>query len=402
MNVNIPNQKNIFEVLNKSYESLKTKLQGINFYKLAFFFLFFNVLMGGDGLINSIFFYKQIEPQTLNWSYAIEQSNDIFQYQNFTESIEFDKNYDHRAKMTFRLFVPLIIKFLPFKDKQSIILQILLIEAIFGYLFFLLSFNFLKKWGFEIEQSFLILFSISLTFWGRSFFIDTWGSFDAIAYFLLFLAVIYYENPIQYLFLFLAFWVDERAILISPAICVGNLVLCILKNNQTFSWVFLIKKLVIPFFIVCIYLAFRITLVKKYDFVTFTPESMFNEFFNYIFKFQSLYFPLNLAISFEGLWIFYLALLIYLISQKKYLFSMTLIGLSFPTILSSFLVFDVNKSLFYFFPIIIYCLIISKRIFTEQSFKALLFSCVIICFIIPTTVNLSYLYPTPIKVLKFL
>jgi hypothetical protein len=123
----------------------------------------------------------------------------------------------HESKIAFRLLMPVLGRLIPSESVKMRIGVLLFLQHIVGLLFYVFVAKWVEKLCGDKVIAVLVCFSFAFTFIGKSFFWDMEGFFDGVAFFLAFMAI-YQYGIFTFVFLFLSFWVDERAIIASPLI----------------------------------------------------------------------------------------------------------------------------------------------------------------------------------------
>jgi len=134
----------------------------------------------------------------------------------------------HQSKRTFRLTAPLVGKLLPGATRDGKLLALFLFQHGLGILFFyLLLLLFLNVTGDKVF-SLSVTVGMAFVYVGNAFFWDLYGWFDGFAYVSL-TAALYCLATRRYgwmtLMLLLAYWTDERAIFVSPALLLWSIFL---------------------------------------------------------------------------------------------------------------------------------------------------------------------------------
>jgi len=207
----------------------------------------------------------------------------------------------HYSKRAFRLFMPIVAKTLHLSVSGLLILQ-----AIFGVLFFYFSAKLLYRYSNEKIGTFLFVVGLSGIYLGKSFFLDYWLFFDGVAFFFILLSM-YFRNPILiFLSISCAFWTDERSLGAAFAIMVFHLFVSN-KKNGSFDWA--LKQLIPLFVALCVYVFMRIFLSTRFG-LTIAYEGI-----GPIWSIQNFvkYMPLAIFMFFESYWLLILSGFLYLI-----------------------------------------------------------------------------------------
>lgn len=119
----------------------------------------------------------------------------------------------HETKLSFRLTVPLIIHVFHIGFTGVIIM-----EYLFGILFFYLTAKLIYELSGNRAYAFLITLASGLIFTGTAAFVESRGMFDGIAITLLLLAIFSKKPVLIAFFVFIASFTDERALVASSLV----------------------------------------------------------------------------------------------------------------------------------------------------------------------------------------
>tara|TARA_Y100000996_G_scaffold401504_1_gene372514 strand:+ start:476 stop:1588 length:1113 start_codon:yes stop_codon:yes gene_type:complete len=299
-----------------------------------------------------------------NWSDQYEKSANIF------SNIDRASGYSHKAKVNVRITVPIIIKILDLSPIGLIILK-----NISGIIFIFLI---LKLFFIIIEDKYLsILLTLCCTFigFGKASTIDPSQIFDGLSLMLV-LCSFLLNNPILIMVsLVSGFFNDERTIISAFLFTLYYFQFnsrLKMKNDNKYP---LIAFLSIIFFISCrAYMQLKLGMDAPIDGVGSTT------FLDQINSISIGYF-----MFLEGFWIIvlYSVYLVWNTNKKNPLFIFTITSFILGS-LSSFLVFDHGRSLFYSFPIIFFALSYIKPLIDYEKLKSIIVATLISSILIPT------------------
>lgn len=281
-------------------------------------------------------------------------------------------------KRQFRLTMPVIGHFLHLNVLGLIILQQLVGILFFGLLILLIS----NITGDRVI-GILMTTGLAFTYLGKASFVDLWPWFDGVAYCLL-AAAMYSRKPVLIsLFILLAAFTDERALVASALVFFWwklqnqkeskmSLSTIVMPDLQSFA-------VVIAWIV---YFSIRIFLTKRYGFLT---HSGYMTGAGAAFKITYKYFTFGVLSGIEWFWIYILAGIVLLLKQKNYMTTFLLISMLGVILLIAFDVFDVTKSTTYVFPAIFICLyLFIKNGETIKNLRYFAIIVMILCFLLPS------------------
>lgn len=326
-------------------------------------------------LSTGAYFYLPTAMKDENWNSFNEKKEHPFTPLNYDPG-------SHAAKKTFRLTVPLIAKVLHLGNYSVFLLQFI---ASILLLFFTISL--VEKITSDSISGLIASIGLVFIYAGHAGFTDINTWFDEFAYLFLLLAMFYEKPLLIFLFIQLACWTDERAIISSLLI---------------FLWWKLKEEGILNF--------------KDFFKVKFNSLSVLIALVFYVIErlslsaITNLHTPLSnvglkpllddvdfmgMAIwtSLEGFWILVIVSLILLWKEKKVALFTTAISLLTILALGSFSVFDKTRSGSYMFPIIFISIYILKNYFSLKDVRIILLIVASICFLFPSYYIISDVRP---------
>lgn len=145
----------------------------------------------------------------------------------------------HEAKRTFRLTMPLLGKMIPSTSVQGRRIAMIAAQYIAGVLFFALTAALFSEVCGSRLAGLAATLSFALCSVGQAFFLDLHGFFDGMAFFFLAVAMWARRPWLIGLAVFLACWVDERAIVVAALVLLWTIVR---DSSGMLSW----KALFVP------------------------------------------------------------------------------------------------------------------------------------------------------------
>src|SRR5690606_11936790 len=331
-----------------------------------------------------------------SWSFIEIQAQNLLRPEGIEEAIR-------RENMIMRWTLP----GLSYITRHNLILM-LIIQAALGVYFV----YWIGKWAFQLTQdkiltTFFVL-SISNTFVGIWHFAEVHGYGDGIAYFGLLAAMLHRKPWASFLFLLIAFFTDERAVLAGGFLLLWNMIqraydLNSFTPNTLFPAIFQGRNRVI-------WLGWRVYLsIRFYVKSTYFPDHEYStigtpELFD---KMHRMGFGSSVWTTFEAFWFLLVgaALLLYL-TQKKTLLGMLSLAF-FILFLSTAFVHDIDRSLAYGFPFLLIAFFIFQKEASQRAFRLVMFICAMGCIIHPQVFYMGYnkiiwLEPLPLKIFQFI
>lgn len=243
----------------------------------------------------------------------------------------------HEAHITFRLTAPLIGKLLATHNVEQRMLDLFIIQNLFGFLFFYFLIVFAENnFGNRLASVLLPWCFVSL-YAGKTFFNDTYFFFDGMAYFFLLLTVCTRKPWIVFAGLLLAFFTDERSVIGSGFVLLYHMV----KDNGKKP-----DKLIIGTIIsaVGIYVALRVLLLQSYFGLTIPHGDI--AFSHIVQHTRFRFIVLGIFTAFKSFWLVLAIGIFYLKGfWSKAIFAGTLLAI----VLAGISVFDFSRSISYGF-----------------------------------------------------
>jgi hypothetical protein len=326
-----------------------------------------------------------------SWKAKSEQINGTYISSNYSAE-------SHESKLTFRI-IPSILGRLSFSNELRMqMLFLFLLQSITGlyciYILLKYIYRYTQNWTYSIFAT-TGLMAIHL---GTSFFYDVSYYLDGFVFFLMTISLFIPSRILAYLFLFLSFWGDERAIL-------GGIGVLIFRNyteNKNIglrNWIFS-RDTVFMTLILVSYTLIRFWLIYKYSWtIPLGKEAGVSIQYVWI---QINNIPIAQLLTFESYWLYLLPVFYEFYHRSKIIFSLfTTYCLSYLA-LSSF-VWDVMRSLTYTFPVIILGIFILNKKLDRTLANYVSIIIAILSIIVPNYRYFEYFYliiPLPIKILQ--
>ena len=299
-----------------------------------------------------------------NWSDQYEKSLSIF------SNLEYASGYSHKAKINVRITVPIIIKLFGLSP-MGLILFKNITGIIFIFLILKLFFLIVK------EKNLSILLTLSCAFigFGKASTIDPSQIFDGLSLTLVLFSFLFRNPYISVLCLLFGFFNDERTIIAAFLFTLYYFQFNNHSNNKYGNRYPLIALLSFILFVIGrVYMQYVLEMNAPIGGVGFKT------FFNQINSIGMSYF-----MFLEGFWIIiiYAFYLVWNNNIKKPLFILIVIS-SLVGSLSSFLVFDHSRSLYYSYPIIFFGISYLRPLISYEKLKNLILATLILSILIPT------------------
>ncbi|MBO0950174.1 hypothetical protein [Fibrella forsythiae] len=284
----------------------------------------------------------------------------------------------HIASMRFRLFQPVLYTVF----RSPLAMYSVQVVLGIGYLYMVLgeAYKLLK------DRQLALLFAAGFVglYAGAAFILDVSGFGDAFA-FTFMMGAIYFRNPLLIgLCVFLASWVDERAVFNVTLILAYHL-LAPYKTERPISLTTLtdlrLNKQVIAALVGCsTYLAIRLYFIYRFNLSSPTGgESVFFAVFGAIktagFRLWSGY---------EGFWLLILAMLFLLWQRQKYLLLLIVGGLTGVTTFTVLMQGDYIRTIAYGFPILFIALALVSREISQRDLFWMLTAIIITTLLYPS------------------
>ena len=304
------------------------------------------------------------------WNVVLKQIDDP------TTQYYLDDPEHHNAKRTFRLTVPIIFRLAGISN----ILVIYLFQVLLWYCLYFLIVRLVAKTTNSPSLRILIPLSICFTYLGQVGVVDVFAKFDSVAIFFLFTAMIT-RNPILiFCSMSLAYFTDERSLLSGILIVLwwqfGKLDNSLTLNKRFFRPCIQSVTIVLA---TLFYIFIRFYLSDRYSFVEMTGDV----------GFQVLSRQLNMLLfgilsPFDGIWVLFILSLFILFKLRQYFILLILVLVFILSIIASFLVIDISRSLLYAFPLLVICYRYLNQKLTEFELKGVFSIILFINVLIPT------------------
>ncbi|WP_345269443.1 hypothetical protein [Nibrella viscosa] len=330
------------------------------------------------------FNFHYIFDRNLNWE-TIE-----FQSRNFLQRpIAFGNS--HIEKMVFRLAVPLLAKLFAL-NRYGIYLGQLICCGFFLWLMIGVTYKLVNS---RVNTILFVIASLPCYFVFTGPY-DVFGRPDAYPLLCLLIAL-YFKNPLIILIAtFAAAWCDERAIINATWLYLfwsvyGNKT----NSNTPFLFTPLNRYSAGVLFGGVFYLIGRFTLAYFFNFPTLT-SNIGSDALQANLKYGAL----SIFSTFGALWLLAVATTLLLLYRHQYQVLLLYTICLFFSVLTSILVYDIDRSMAYSFPLLFFCLLILKEATQESSLQLLLCLIMLINLIKPVTVWDSHFHYIPNLLLR--
>ncbi len=356
--------------------------------------------MGGDALVSALAGYDTLAASD-TWQFLERQI-----VSPLTTVSDRDP-YHHTSKMAFRLFPPYLGKLCWGCSLRSIMLFLIGLEYLAGFLFFFFVYKLLAPFCQNKVSLTWLTFGICFTFLGKIFFWDTYAYFDAFALLFLLLSL-YAKNPILiFVYLLLAFWTDERAVVASALVFVwwsmaedtSEKAIIIFRP---FSFKLAPQQLaIILAMVVTVVLRWLLVAYSNRPSLTDLAQVMTEARFVLIKQRLVELIPFVTVSSFESYWIFVVCATLFLwLNRERLALSIYLLA-TLASLGVSFLVYDMTRSIMYAFPAVIIGIRITAKVLPPPAFQRLAFWVLVVAAIYPTYYLSHYMWPFFIRILRF-
>lgn len=304
----------------------------------------------------------------------------------------------HQSKMAFRLAPPLIGRLFPSADYASFTVHLFLFQHVLGLLFSYLFLNLLCLLTGMDVYALLLTLGTPFIYLGNSFFWDTFGWFDGIAFFAL-MAGLYALIKGHYwllsLFLTIAFWTDERAIVVSPVVFFW--MPYVQKespdSNKPTAW-----KQLVPYYVATVLAYAAVRWYIGFQFGLAVPAGSGSLLGGKVLLYNTQSIPYSFVNAFSGYWLPILLVIgwAWKTADKLY-FRLAMLFIA-ASVLASYCVLDVVRSLMYLFVWLLLALIIVARVSEKRFALGVALVVAIMSFMAPT---LFYMGKTPVLLNSF-
>lgn len=373
---------NDIDSINLSPHSLLKRLTASSRWQLQIGILCFLLLI----LLTAPFFNFHYF-DTPNWKTLLFQKQHLF-----TLPITFEDS--HGEKMAFRLAIPLLAKLLSL-DKYGIFIGQVICCLVFIKLLIELTYHLVS------DRITTCLFTISCS---CCYFVfngpyDVFGRPDAYPLLAMLLAL-WARNPLIIgLSCLFATWCDERALLnMTWVYLYWNLDTQFWKEANWQNILLPTKRSAAVLVSGLLYLVGRWILVRHFHFHNSTSDVGIGAF-----VFNAKHLALSIFASLKGLWLLIILTAVLLYRTKNYGLLVLMSAFGGITILTSCLVFDIDRSMAYGFPILFICLQILHKLMPRFSLQPLFTYVAIFGLLMPVTVwdgTFHYIPSLPLRCLQ--
>ena len=280
----------------------------------------------------------------------------------------------HEANRIFRLTIPLIAHYFHLNSLGLYLLQIVLG---LGFLFILL--NILARILDDKLLTFYLFFAFVNVYVGSCFFFNCFGHGDGYTFFFMICALIVRTPLLISLFCQLAFWGDERSVVMAVGLWLFHHFYEQLNKKDS------IKVLLLVAGNVLVYLGVRVYLSRTYHLASEDVENFSFDRYIYFIKYTSLWYGKRSSVSVEGFALIIMMVFIILHRDKQYLKLLLALGSWLPIVAISFLVGDTVRTLSFTFVFWLIALIIIKERVNPVQLKALILVVAFINLLIPVS-----------------
>ncbi len=367
---------------------------------LALFCTVTILFTGGDALLSILVGYHKVA-ESVTWQFLEKQI--VSPLTTFSDR----EAYHHISKMTYRLFPAYLGKLCLGCSLKELMLFLIGLEYLAGFLFFYFSYKVLRRHCSDVIALTWLLMGFCFTFLGKIFFWDIYAYFDAYALLFLLLGMQSRNPVLVFLFMSLAFWTDERAIVasglvwlwhsFSPAHSGQNLIFFrkpLLLPTQT-QWAILSG--------VAATLVLRWLLAHRYGLPAVSGLSQVLTEAKYVLIKQRLVelIPFVTISSFESYWLYILGAMATLwLHREKWALMVFLFAIG-ACLGVSFLVYDMTRSIMYAFPAVFIAVRILLKELPPEIFRRLTLWVFVVATLFPTYYLSHYIWPFFIKLLRF-
>ncbi|WP_247235001.1 hypothetical protein [Telluribacter sp. SYSU D00476] len=312
-----------------------------------------------------------------NWKTIYDQSLHPLTPQHHTEST-------HRSKRAFRLAPALVGKLLPHTSLDTFIRSLFFLQHALGFAFFYLFLTLVHQLSGMKAYAMILTLGLPFIYLGNAFFWDTYGWFDGFALFSLLAAtysLIMKRLWLVPLFLSLAFWTDERSIIVSPVILFW-IPLIEDKQGQTETYPLWKKVALLYLLTIGLYISIRLSLGWLFHLSIPVGFSSLVGIKMVLVNMQSM--PHSLLNTFDGYWIFPILSLIWLWNNSSKTYAVCSVVLFTLCWGISYSVLDVTRSLTYAYLWILLAIILVGKNTEYRVATAIALLATTISFISPT------------------
>ncbi len=348
--------------------------------------------------LSSLFFafprFDQYHETASNWEVVMLKAGDLS-----NDLSHIDPN-SWLAKKVFRLTVPLFIKIFHLNRPAVIIVQFFI-----GLLLLYCTYVFSKRILKDSVSATLFTAALVFLYIGRTCFTEitaTW--FDGWAYLFLLLALMIPNAFAVFIFSVLAAWVDERAIVILPALILFHQMKNLPSGNSTRE---LMQFIRLNKYSIAVVTAFVLTMAARMALSTYAgmKTPLDNVSLNTV-KDNMFVSGFGIFTFFEGLWIILPVVLLLAVKNKNYVLIILLLTQIAISSAGAIFVYDVTRSGSYMFPLLFVWLIYIAVHMPVHAIRHLLLAAFFFCLIFPpvnfvSQWNLDYATEKPMLFVLF-
>ncbi len=326
-------------------------------------------------LSTGAYFYLPTAMKDENWNSFNEKKDHPFTQTNYEPG-------SHAAKKTFRLTVPIIAKVFQLGNYAVFLLQFIV-----TILFLFFAIRFVEKITGDSITGLLTTIGLGFIYAGHAGFTDINTWFDEFAYLFLLLAMFSNQPYLILIFIQLACWTDERAIISSGLVFIWWKI----KEEGIFSF-----KSFFSFKLNSSVVVFSLLLYASGRFLLASLAQLSTPLSNVGLKpllSDTDFMGMALWTSLEGFWIPVLLTFFILWKYKNFNLLVSIFSLLLILALGSFSVFDKTRSGAYMFPVIFISILVLKNYFSTADIRKILFVTVPVCFLFPSYYIISDVKP---------
>lgn len=328
--------------------------------------------------------YSDLNPA--EWQPLFDKANNLFANSSYGEG-------SHAAKLTFRLVLPMIVHYTHLN-----ITGVLVLLGIVGLLNFYLIVRLSNNILHGKREAFIIGLCTALIYLGKCSFTELRGTmFDGLAMCFLLCALNSRNNLLMMLFIFLAAWTDERALVASALVWVYYLI----KNDH--------KRIGLRLFTpqaLWIYAAWAAYAAGRYFlgyYYGMQPDNKGVGLSVLLDQINNI--PIGIWSALEGLWIIVLYGMILLYRNKHYFELLKYAGMCALILLIGVSVVDITRSVLYIFPAVFAALLAIHKYADKTTLNRLLWIALLLCLAYPAYYtggksSIWWTYPLPLQMLR--
>ncbi|RYU93958.1 hypothetical protein [Emticicia agri] len=357
--------------LEKSILSSKYWKTRVLFFSCLFSFTWLFVFNRGYIYENFRSFYADVilhNPQPyFFWNSIIEQGEAPLTFHKYESG-------SHEANRIFRLTIPMVAHYLHLNSLGLYMLQVLL-----GGVFLYILIKILSRILDDKLLTFYLFFAFVNVYVGSCFFFNCFGHGDGYTFFFMLCALIVRVPLLMTLFCQLAFWCDERSVVMAVALWWFHHLYYQLGKKDSSKVLLLVAGNVL------LYLGVRVYLSRAYHLASEDVENFSFDRYLYFIKFTSLWYGKRSSVSLEGFTLVIMMVLIILYRDRQYLRILLALGSWLPIVAISFLVGDTVRTLSFTFVFWMIALMIIKERINSVQLKVLIIVIAFVNLLIPVS-----------------